>query len=78
MEITTCKNCGISFPVRKADLKRGWGLFCGKRCKAIEQERRTGQYSRFKLANNEHNLGSDWDEALHPLSGDGIGQTGGD
>lgn len=31
--------------VRKADVKRGWGRFCSKACKAKEQEARTGQYA---------------------------------
>lgn len=31
---------------RTADIKRGWGKFCSKSCKAIEQEKRTGQHSR--------------------------------
>lgn len=30
---------------KAADVKRGWAKFCSKRCKAIEQERRTGQYA---------------------------------
>jgi hypothetical protein len=29
-----CKNCGNSFYARKADIKRGWGKFCSKSCKA--------------------------------------------
>ena len=28
-----------------ADCNRGWGRFCTKRCKAIVQEKRTGQYA---------------------------------
>ena len=39
-----CKNCKNDFEARVADRKRGWGRFCSKRCKAIHQERRTGQY----------------------------------
>lgn len=42
--------CGKMFAVRVADRARGWGRFCSKRCKAIEQEARTGQY-RALLAN---------------------------
>lgn len=32
-----CKRCGIVFPAKKADVKRGWGKFCNKSCKAIKQ-----------------------------------------
>ena len=47
-----CKNkrCKKVFQAREADVKRGWGKFCCKSCKAIEQEGRTGQY-----ANHIHN-----------------------
>jgi len=43
---TTCAcGCGRKKMVRTADVKRGWGKFYSKSCKAKEQERRTGQYS---------------------------------
>lgn len=29
-----CKCCGIKFPARVADRKRGWGKFCHKSCAA--------------------------------------------
>lgn len=32
-----CPVCGKEFHPRMADVKRGWGRFCSKRCKAIEQ-----------------------------------------
>ncbi len=32
------------FAARPADVKRGWGKFCCKSCKAEEQESRTHQY----------------------------------
>jgi hypothetical protein len=32
--------------VRTADVKRGWGKYFSKSCKAKEQEQRTGQYLR--------------------------------
>ncbi|WP_244136122.1 MULTISPECIES: hypothetical protein [unclassified Burkholderia] len=38
-----CKRCKTPFFARAADVKRGWGLFCSKSCKAIKQEQRTGQ-----------------------------------
>lgn len=37
-----CLNCGAPMLVREADVKRGWGKFCSKACKASEQARRTG------------------------------------
>jgi hypothetical protein len=42
---TTCENssCKKTFQVRAADKARGWGKFCSKRCKAVEQTRRTGR-----------------------------------
>lgn len=41
----TCKNCGAPFVARVADVKRGWAKFCSKSCKAVKQEKRTGQYA---------------------------------
>lgn len=32
-----CPVCGKEFHPRMADVKRGWGKFCSKRCKAIKQ-----------------------------------------
>lgn len=45
----TCANkrCKVTFTARVADRKRGWGKFCSKSCKAVEQEKRTGQHARF-------------------------------
>ncbi|WP_244115566.1 hypothetical protein [Burkholderia gladioli] len=42
-----CNRCGRSFQARAADVKRGWGRFCSKSCKAIKQEQRTGQHRAF-------------------------------
>ena len=40
----TCKcGCGRKKMVRTADVKRGWGLFYSKSCKAKHQEKNTGQ-----------------------------------
>lgn len=33
-----CACCGTTFKVRKADIKRGWGKFCSKTCKARKQK----------------------------------------
>ena len=40
-----CLNCGDPFTARTADRKRGWARFCSKSCKAVKQEKRTGQYA---------------------------------
>ena len=42
-----CKSCKQPFMARTADVKRGWGKFCSKSCKAKEQEQRTGQYRNY-------------------------------
>lgn len=43
-----CANhkCGVMFEARTADRSRGWARFCCKSCKAVVQEKRTGQYGR--------------------------------
>lgn len=38
-----CRCCGKKFSARAADVKRGWGKYCSKRCKAVEQTKRTGK-----------------------------------
>lgn len=40
----TCENsqCGLQFHPRTADVRRGRGRFCSKRCKATQQERLGG------------------------------------
>ncbi|WP_254228948.1 hypothetical protein [Burkholderia gladioli] len=42
-----CRRCKQPFLARAADVKRGWGLFCSKSCKAIKQEQRTDQHRAF-------------------------------
>lgn len=39
------RSCGATFIARTADRKRGWARFCSKSCKAVQQERRTGQHA---------------------------------
>lgn len=41
----TCKCCGMPFAARVADRARGWARYCSKRCKAVKQEKRTGQHA---------------------------------
>ncbi len=35
--VRPCQNCGKPITPRAADVARGWGRFCSKRCKAIYQ-----------------------------------------
>lgn len=37
--VKKCENCPNTFNPRVADVKRGWGRFCSKRCKAINQSK---------------------------------------
>ena len=55
--IVKCKQCRDPFEARVADRKRGWAKFCSKRCKAIHQERRTGQYARYRQTVDGHHHG---------------------
>lgn len=66
-----CQNCGDGFTARTADRARGWARFCSKSCKAVRQERTTGQnqaYQRRRQAAEEGYSDADldfdggWDE----------------
>lgn len=46
-EITCACGCGRKKMVRDADIKRGWGKFYNKSCKAKEQERRTNTHKKY-------------------------------
>jgi len=50
--------------VRTADVKRGWGKFFSKSCKAKEQERRTGQYKAYMNRDRMTSEERDHDAAL--------------
>lgn len=59
-----CKNCGITFPARSADVARGWGNFCSKSCKASKQESRTHQYANHQRSVHHDDIdyeGGGWD-----------------
>lgn len=61
----SCKACHKTFTARSADVKRGWAQFCSKRCKAVEQEHRTGQFAALLRR-------ADFDDeaaAGHPMAG---------
>ena len=48
-----CRWCRSPFMARAVDVKRGWGLFCSKSCKAMRQEKRTGQYTTYQDRRND-------------------------
>jgi hypothetical protein len=52
-----CRWCKTIFQARTADVKRGWGKYCSKHCKAMEQEKRTGQHRGFLRRNDDDNIG---------------------
>lgn len=63
-----CENpsCRKTHFPRAADVARGWGRFCSKRCKAIEQERRTGQHAAYLAGLNQlEDVGEHPGEWLH-------------
>lgn len=61
-----CQQCGALFKAKPADVRRGWARFCSKSCKAIKQERRTGQHAAFlarQSGDDEVDEGSgEWDD----------------
>jgi hypothetical protein len=56
-----CKWCRKEKDVRTADVKRGWGMFCNKTCKAAHQESKTGQYAKYKQRLAEHEDSNPYD-----------------
>ncbi len=48
-----CGWCKKSFVARTADVNRGWAKFCSKSCKAMKQEKKTGQYARHCSGKNK-------------------------
>lgn len=56
----TCKWCKKAFQARTADVNRGWALFCSKSCKAMKQEKSTGQYRAIRTAPTPKSDRSDW------------------
>lgn len=50
-----CKKCEVVFHPKLADVKRGWGKFCSKSCKAKTQEQKTGQYKHYIHKKNNSN-----------------------
>ncbi len=59
-----CLWCKGPFTARVADRKRGWALYCCKSCKAMRQEKNTGQYAAIKEAADDYSNCDDdpsWD-----------------
>jgi hypothetical protein len=83
-----CKCCKKEFQARSADIKRGWGLYCSKSCKAKIQEKKNGQHAaylggrgvsnlhpeRLKHYDRTGHLDDDDDYDTHPFSSDALGQ----
>lgn len=51
-----CACCKKQISVRAADVARGWGKFCSKSCKAVSQEKKTGQYKAYINGRGVSNL----------------------
>lgn len=47
VEVVCACGCGVKFMARTADIKRGWGKYASKSCKATAQERETRYYSHY-------------------------------
>jgi hypothetical protein len=83
----SCEFCNANMTVRLADVKRGWGRFCSKSCKAKKQEKQNGQYSAYINGRGVSNLHperlDDYDnrteyekylDDVHPFSSEAHGQ----
>lgn len=65
-----CRCCGGAFTARAADVKRGWGKFCSKSCKAILQEQRTGATASFRYREQCREQGVCYGAQFHPRTGE--------
>lgn len=73
-----CKWCKGLFAARVADRKRGWARFCSKSCKAMKQEKRTGQNAAFQARPDSHGNGHfDDDDILSGMSDMDFGASDG-
>ena len=59
-----CRRCRAKFLARASDVKRGWGLYCSKSCKAIRQEARHGYYQAHQERRDGHEGGEFTDAHL--------------
>jgi len=68
-EITCICGCKRKRMVRNADIKRGWGKYFNKSCKARKQHQTMPYHPRVER--------DSWDEyvdGLHPFSSEALGQ----
>lgn len=70
-----CDQCKSLFTARVADRKRGWGRFCSKSCKAVKQEKRTGQHKAYLHRKNASEY-CDPAVALYDRDGEYVGFSG--
>jgi hypothetical protein len=67
-QIVNCKQCHTTFSARTADIRRGWGKYCSKSCKAMSQAQR---------GNDKLNYGTDSfdvEDSFHPHDSYSLGQ----
>ena len=57
-----CECCRKPIKVREADVRRGWGRFCSKSCKARVQEARTGQHADYRARKEDRDFITDQDD----------------
>lgn len=60
-----CKcGCKRTFQAREADVKRGWGRYYDKTCKAVAQEKRTGQNAAYHARQANRDGSGLYDDAV--------------
>lgn len=79
-----CKCCKKDFIARSVDVKRGWGLYCSKSCKAKIQEKKINQHKAYLngyvISNlhperlKDYNRSGYFDDT-HPFSSEALGQN---
>ena len=69
-----CACCKQPFMARVADIKRGWGKFCSKSCKATKQEARTADISAYRHRAERPRRAFDPEATEHPFSDYALGQ----
>ena len=73
-EITCACGCKRKKMVRTADIKRGWGKYYSKSCKAVAQENRTGQHKRFLQRKAQNEDYRSYEDDFHPHDSYALGQ----
>lgn len=59
--VCTNKGCRVHFKAVLADVQRGWGKFCSKRCKAVRQARLTGVRGPTRIRREYDHYDMSWD-----------------